>query len=146
MFSKNKTSPPTFDIHQKELFEHAQVRIKEKQGLYRHFVFFIAGCILMIAVNLILHIGADIQIFGFDWFVIGVLVWTFFLLVHIIRVVFFSRFMGKAWRDKQLKYLMDKQHKKIVKMEQKLDLQVPKEPINNRNIILDNTDNEETLL
>lgn len=146
MFSKTKTKETTFDAHQKELFEHAQARISEKKGLYRHFVIFLAGCILMIVLNLILNIGNDFKFFGFDWFAIGILIWSFFLLTHIIRVVLFSKFMGRAWQDKQMKYLVEKQKEKIAKMEQKLDLHVPKQIKTDKNVLLDNTDNEETLL
>ena len=146
MFSKNKTPEVKYDVHQKELFEHAQARINEKKGLYRHFVFFLAGCILMIVLNLVLNIGGEFSFFGFDWFVIGVLIWSFFLLIHIIRVVFFTKFMGKAWQDKQMKYLVEKQQEKIAKMEQKLDLQVPKEAVDTKNVLLDNPNDKETLL
>lgn len=140
MFSKSKTKTSgELDIHQKELFEHAQARVNEKKGLYRHFILFLVGCIFMIVFNLVLNFGAEIKIFELDWFVIGVLIWTFFILVHFLRVVLFSKFMGKAWRDKQMKYLVEKQKSKIAKMEQKLDLQVPKEIVTERQIILDNT-------
>lgn len=146
MFSKNKTSKPKLDAEQKELFEHAQSRINEKKALYRHFIVFLAGCILMIVLNLVLNIGGEFKFLEFDWFVIGVVIWSFFLLVHIIRVVLFSKFMGKAWQDKQMEYLIEKQKNKIAKMEQKLDLQTPQEATSTKNVILDNTNNEQTLL
>ena len=94
MFTKNKTSKPRLDVQQKELFEHAQSRINEKKALYRHFVVFLAGCILMIVLNLVLNIGSEFKFLEYDWFVVGVVIWSFFLLVHIIRVVLFSKFMG----------------------------------------------------
>ena len=97
----------------------------------------------MILFNLVLNFGSDIKILGQDWFVLGILVWSFFILVHVFRVVLFSKFMGKAWRDKQMQYLVDKQKKKITKMEQKLDLQVPDEIVESKQVILDNTDKQE---
>lgn len=147
MFSKTKKSNSTeeLDVRQKELFEHAQARMKEKKSLYRHFVFFLAGCIFMIVLNLVLGFGKEYQFFELDWFVFGVLIWAFFLLVHVLRVVLFSKFMGKAWRDKQMEYLVEKQKAKIAKMQQQLDLQVPKEVIAEKRVILDNTDNSEKL-
>ena len=146
MFTKNKTSKPRLDVQQKELFEHAQSRINEKKALYRHFVVFLAGCILMIVLNLVLNIGSEFKFLEYDWFVVGVVIWSFILLVHIIRVVLFSKFMGKAWQDKQMKHLVEKQKNKIAKMEQKLDLQTPKEATSKRSVLVDNTNNEQTLL
>lgn len=147
MFSKTKksTTQDELDVRQKELFIHAQARMKEKKALYRHFVFFLAGCIFMIVLNLVLGFGKEFQLFELDWFVFGVLLWTFFLLVHILRVVLFSKFMGKAWRDKQMEYLVEKQKTKIAKMQQQLDLQLPKEVITDKNIILDNTQDSQKL-
>ena len=141
---KSKTANE-FDAHQKELFEHAQARIKEKKSLYRHFVFFLAGCIFMIVLNLGLGFGKEFQFFELDWFVYGVLFWTFFLLAHVLKVSLFSSFMGKEWQDKQMKYLIEKQKNKIAKMEQQLDLQMPKESVPTKTIILDNTDDSQKL-
>jgi len=103
---------------------------------------FLVGCLFMILLNLVLNFGSDIKVLGQDWFVIGILFWSFFILVHIFRVVLFSKFMGKAWRDKQMQYLVEKQKKKIAKMEQKLDLQVPDDIVESKQVILDNTDNQ----
>jgi len=143
--TKKKIVPQESEVRQKELFEHAQARIKEKKGLYRHFIFFLVGCIFMIVLNLVLNFGVDFKFLGQDWFVLGVLVWSFFILVHTFRVVLFSKFMGKEWKDKQMRYLVEKQKNKIAKMEKQLDLQVPKEVVSEKNILLNNTDNKETL-
>ena len=96
----------------------------------------------MILLNLVLNFGVDFKILGQDWFALGILVWSFFLLVHIFRVVLFSKFMGKAWRDKQMNYLVEKQKIKIAKMEKKLEMKVPEEITGTRQIILDNTDTQ----
>ena len=78
MFSKKNKSAPLSeaDARQKELFEHAQARIREKKGLNRHFILFLVGCIFMIVLNLVLNFGTEIKILGQDWFVVGVLVWS----------------------------------------------------------------------
>lgn len=147
MFSKTKknTTQDELDVRQKELFIHAQARMKEKKALYRHFVFFLAGCIFMIVLNLVLGFGNEFQLFELDWFVFGVLLWTFFVLVHVLRVVLFSKFMGKEWRDKQMEYLVQKQKIKIAKLEEELNLQLPKEAVSTKNIILDNTQDSQKL-
>ncbi len=138
MFSKKK---PDLDTHQKELFEHAQERVREKKGLYTHFILYLVGCIFMIVLNLLLDFGIDFKPLGIDWFVYGVLFWTFFILVHLFRVLLFSKFMNKAWHAKQMDYLIKKQQKKIAKMEEKLNLKVPKEASNTKTTLLDKTKN-----
>ena len=147
MFFKTKKKDIVDELnpHQKELFEHAQARIKEKKALYRHFVLFLAGCIFMIVLNVVLGFGSSFKFLELDWFVFGVLLWGFFILVHVLRVVVFSKFMGKAWRDKQMKYLVEKQKLKIAKMEKKLDLKVPEEVFLDKNVILDNKSNSQKL-
>jgi len=45
MFSRSKKVEEDIDPRQKELFEHAQERIKEKKNLYTHFIFYLVGCI-----------------------------------------------------------------------------------------------------
>ncbi len=140
MFSSFKKKNSTIDLEQKELFEHAQARIKEKRGLYRHFIVFLVGCIFMIVLNLGLNFGVEYKFLELDWFVFGVLVWSFFFLIHFFRVIFFSKFMGKEWKDKQLERLVAKQKAKIAKMEQKLNLEIPKDIVSEKSILLDNTD------
>ena len=71
--TKKKDIVDELDAHEKELFEHAKARIKEKKALYRHFVLFLAGCISMIVLNIVLGFGSSFQFFELDWFVFGVI-------------------------------------------------------------------------
>ncbi|WP_010520252.1 2TM domain-containing protein [Aquimarina agarivorans] len=144
MFSNSKKKDTAIDLEQKELFEHAQARIKEKRGLYRHFIVFLVGCIFMIVLNLGLNFGNEFKFLDLDWFVFGVLIWSFFFLIHFFRVTLFSKFMGKAWKDKQLERLVAKQKAQIAKMEKKLNLEIPKDIVSEKSILLDNTDNNGT--
>ncbi|WP_010177429.1 2TM domain-containing protein [Aquimarina agarilytica] len=144
MFSRSKSKESTIDLEQKELFEHAQARIKEKKGLYRHFIVFLVSCIFMIVLNLGLNFGKEYKFLELDWFVFGVLGWSFFFLIHFFRVVLFSKFMGKEWKAKQLERLVAKQKAKIAKMEQKLNLEIPKDIVSEKSILLDNTDLNDT--
>ncbi len=144
MFSNFKKKNKAIDLEQKELFEHAQARIKEKRGLYRHFIVFLVGCIFMIVLNLGLNFGVEYKLLELDWFVFAVLGWSFFFLIHFFRVIFFSKFMGKEWKDKQLERLVAKQKAKIAKMEQKLNLEIPKDIVSEKSILLDNTDSNDT--
>jgi len=144
MFSRSKKANNNLDIRQRELFEHAQEHIKEKKGLYTHFIFFIVGCLFMVIVNLLLDFGRGFQPFGQHWFVYGILIWFFFMLVHTVRVLLFSKFMGKAWQAQQMNYLVSKQNEKIQEMEQKLNLEIPKEAKSAKTILLDNTQEPQT--
>lgn len=143
MFRKNKLSHESLDLKQKELFEHAQERIKEKKSLYTHFLFYLVGCIFFIVLNVLLDFGSEFTLFNLDWFVYAVLIWSFFMVVHAFRVFLFSKFMGKAWQAKQMEYLVEKQKNKIAQMEKKLDLEIPKENKLDKTILLDQTKNNE---
>ena len=118
IFSKKTT--PTIDPEQRALIENAQARVRQKKRLYRHFVLFLAGAILMIIINLALGFGKDVKIFDTDWFVWGILLWTFFFLVHGINVFVLNRFMDKAWEEEQINKLIKKQQDKIAELEEKV--------------------------
>ncbi len=143
MFSKSKKTEEDIDLRQKEIFEHAQDRIKEKKNLYTHFLFYLVGCVFFIILNVLLDFGSEFKPFGLDWFVYAILVWSFFMMIHTCRVLLFSNFMGKAWKAKQMTYLVEKQQVKIAEMQQKLSLEIPKEANTNKNILLDKTNNSE---
>lgn len=143
MFKKSKKTNPNPDLKQHELFEHAQLRIKEKQSLYTHFIFYLVGCIFFIILNVFLNFGAEFKLFHLDWFVYAILVWSFIMMIHSFKVLLFSRFMGKEWKAKQMTYLVNKQKEKIAEMEKKLDLKIPKEASIDKNILLDNRPNTE---
>lgn len=123
IFSKKTT--PTIDPEQKELFENAQARIRQKKNLYRHFVLFLAGAILLIVINLVLGFGKEYTLFDVDWFVWAILLWTFFFLVHVINVFFLGSFMNKQWENEQLEKLVKKQKDKIAHLEEKVAMDYP---------------------
>jgi hypothetical protein len=124
MFSKN-TKSKDLDRDQRELFEHAQDRIKQKKRLTQHFVVFLAGSVLLIVINVVLGYGKDVKLFGADWFVWAILLWTFFFLVHALNVVITNKFMGKDWEQKQMDKLVEKQKRKIEEMRQKVAVDMP---------------------
>ena len=102
------------DSEQRELFENAQRRIKQKKRLTTHFVIFIAGSILFIILNVALDFGKEFKPFGTDWFVWAILLWFFLLLIHAINVFFVNKLMGKEWENQQMERLVEKQKKKIL--------------------------------
>ncbi len=119
----NKKKKPLLNPEQREQFEYAQQRIKQKKKLMRHFILFLSGSVLLIIINPVLGIGKDF--FIKNWFVWAILLWTFFFLVHLLNVFVMNRFMGKEWENKQLEKLKAKQEKRILELQQKVEKQMP---------------------
>ncbi|MBQ0739313.1 2TM domain-containing protein [Aquimarina celericrescens] len=119
------------DSEQRELFENAQRRIKQKKRLTTHFVIFIAGSILFIILNVVLDFGKEFKLFGTDWFVWAILLWFFFYLIHAINVFFVNKLMGKEWETKQMGRLVEKQKKKIAELQQRVEKEHPLPNSNN---------------
>jgi dihydrofolate reductase len=121
----SKKTPPTIDPEQRALIENAQIRIRQKKKLYRHFVLFLVGAILMIIINPVLGIGKEITLFGYDWFMWAILLWTFFFLIHVMNVFVMNRFMGKDWEEEQINALVKKQQHRIAELEEKVAVEHP---------------------
>jgi len=119
MFGKKKPKPQ-IDQEQLALFENAQRRVKQKKGLYTHFIIFLIGAVLLILANTVLGIGQDFKIFGLDWFVIAISFWLLLFLYHTFKVFVTNKFMGKDWEDAQIKKLVAKQQDKIDALKSKL--------------------------
>jgi len=117
MFGKKKTIPQ-IDKDQLELIENAQKRIKQKKGLYAHFVIFLIGAIFLILANTVLGIGKDFKLFEIDWFVFAILLWLFLFMYHLFNVFVTNKFMGKAWEKNQLDKLVAKQQARIDKFKE----------------------------
>ncbi len=125
MFSKSKKTE-RIDSEQREQYEYARRRIKEKKNLMRHFIFFLIGSVFLLVIDLVLKKGADI-LFP-NWSVWVVLIWAFILLIHVFNVFVMSKFMGKEWENRQLEKLKAKQADRIKELEKKVnkDVQLPK--------------------
>lgn len=123
IFSKKATTQ--IDPEQKELIEHAQFRIRQKKRLYYHFVFFLAGAVILIVMNLVLKIGEDFTPLDKPWFVWAILFWCFILLVHVINVFVLGAFMNKKWETAQIEKLVQKQQDKIAALQEKVEQDMP---------------------
>ncbi|WP_299106788.1 dihydrofolate reductase [uncultured Winogradskyella sp.] len=117
MFGKKKTVS-TIDKDQLELIENAQKRIKQKKGLYIHFVIFLIGAVFLILSNTVLGIGENFKIAGVDWFVYAILAWLFLFIYHFISVFITNKFMGKNWEKQQLDKLVSQQQVRIDKLKE----------------------------
>ncbi|WP_405211551.1 2TM domain-containing protein [Dokdonia sp. Asnod2-E02] len=123
LFSKKTTT--SIDPVQKELIENAQARVRQKKNLYRHFVAFLAGAILLIVINQVLNVGKEFKPFETPWFVWAILIWTFFFLIHLINVIVMSKFMNKEWEQKHLDRLVAQQKLRIAELEESVQVSHP---------------------
>ena len=123
-------SAKDIDIDQKELFKNANRRIKQKKRLVHHFVFFIAGAVVLIFINLVLEYQIDFRPLGWYWFVSAILIWAFFIIAHAINVFFVEKLMGRAWEEEYMHKLVEKQLIKLKKLQKKVDKKYPLEEDN----------------
>lgn len=124
MFGK-KTHSPSIDKDQLALIEAAQRRIKQKRGLYVHFVIFLIGSVFLIVLNTVLGVGETLKIMNLDWFVTAILVWLFLLVYHIFNVFVTHKFMGKSWEEAQLNTLVALQQERIAQLKAQVAKEYP---------------------
>lgn len=115
------------DAEQREQYDYARRRIRQKKNLLRHFIFFLAGSTLFIILNSFLHIGEDKL--GKNWYTWAILIWLFFILVHLFNVFILNTFMNKEWEDKQLERLKNKQAKRIAELQKQVETEFGTPPI-----------------
>ena len=127
------SSTQNIDIDQKELFKNANRRIKQKKRFVHHFVFFIAGAVVLIFINLVLEYQIDFKPLGWHWFVSAILIWAFFIIAHAINVFFVEQLMGRAWEEKYMHKLVEKQLVKLRTLQKKVDEKHPLEETNSHN-------------
>ncbi|HZW78696.1 MAG TPA: 2TM domain-containing protein [Flavobacteriaceae bacterium] len=108
---------------QREQYEYARRRIKQKKNLLRHFIIFIAGAIVFIVLDAFLNVGH--KQLGENWYVWAILIWLFIFLVHILNVFIFNTFMGKEWEDRQLEKLKVRQAEKMAELQRKVNAELP---------------------
>ncbi len=119
MFSKKKNTSK-LDSEQRELYENARRRTKQKKRLFQHFVVFLVGAVLLIVLNVVIGYQEEFMPLGYNWFVWAILIWTFFFLIHLINVFVTSSFMGKEWEQRQMEKLVRKQRDRIEELDRKV--------------------------
>lgn len=117
MFSKTKKTE-RLDPEQREQYEYARTRVKQKKNLMRHFVVFLAGAIFLVVINPVLGYGNEF--FIKNWFVWAILIWAFIFLIHLFNVLIMNTFMGKEWETKELERLKAKQEKRIAELDKQM--------------------------
>ena len=142
MFSKTKKTK-NIDAEQREQFEYAQARIKQKKKLMRHFIVFLAGSIFLVIVNPILGYGD--AFFIKNWFVWAIIIWSFLFLIHFFNVFIMNAFMDKEWEHEQLSKLKVKQEKRILELQKQLEKENPL-PISRNKRTLSSKSNTEAII
>jgi ABC-type multidrug transport system fused ATPase/permease subunit len=104
------------DKEQQELYEYARKRIKQKKGLFFHFVLFLLGSIFLAIANYFLVFG-----FTSNWSVWVITIWLFVLIMHFIKVYITDCFMNKDWEREQIERLIALQEKKITQLQTKVE-------------------------
>lgn len=127
MFSQKKSSPK-LEPDQRELYENARRRTKQKKRLFLHFVIFLVGAVLLIVLNVVIGFREEVMPLGYNWFVWAILLWTFFFLIHVVNVFITSSFMGKEWEKKEMDKLVEKQRRRIEELDIKVQKQHPLPP------------------
>jgi len=124
MFSKKKNTSEV-DYEQRELYENARKRAKQKKRLFQHFVVFLIGAVFLIVLNVVIGYQEDFKPLGYNWFVWAVLLWTLLFLIHFFNVFIVNSFMGKEWEAKQVDKLVKKQKEKIAQLKEKVERDHP---------------------
>ena len=136
MFSKTKKKEK-IDVEQREQFEYAQARVKQKKKLMRHFIVFLVGSIFLIVINPVLGYGDDF--FIKNWFVWAILIWAFIFFIHLFNVFIMNTFMGKEWERNQLVKLKEKQERRILELQEKINKELPIPEVKKKEIPITNS-------
>lgn len=102
-----------------KLVEAAQKRVRQKKILFYHFSLMIFGNISFLVLNLLFDFKSEIIFFNYPWSYLVITIWFLLFLVHTYNVFITNKFMGKSWKQEQIKKLVSKQEIKIatIKME-----------------------------
>jgi dihydrofolate reductase len=104
-----------------KLIENAQLRVKQKKFLFYHFSTMIFGNIIFLVLNLLFEFKSEIIIFDYPWSYLAITIWFFLFLVHTYNVYIVNRFMGKSWKENQIKKLVSEQEIKIAKIKMEFE-------------------------
>jgi dihydrofolate reductase len=130
MFGNNKKDVPSIDLEQKELIENAQQRIKQKRGLFSHFIVFLVGSVGLIVMSQVLMENEPRQVLGVDWWVWVIFAWLLLLIYHSFKVFITNRLLGPEWEKQQYERLVKRQREKIATMKQEIEKEYPVAAVN----------------
>lgn len=100
------------ETEQHELYEYARRRIKQKKGLYFHFVLLLLVCLFLFIATKLFGVGTNS-----NWYIWAITLWVFIFILHFIKVYITDRFMNKNWERGQIDRLVALQQKKIAEIQ-----------------------------
>ncbi|WP_413513670.1 2TM domain-containing protein [Myroides odoratus] len=102
-------------------YEYAKHRIKQRKMLLFHLVVFVLGSMVLYGINMWVK---DPQLVGV-WWTYAVGAWALLLVFHIINVLVVNRFMGPAWKEREIERLIALQQEKIRELRAKVEKDFP---------------------
>jgi dihydrofolate reductase len=121
MFGRSKKDVPGIDLEQKEMIENAQKRIKQKRGLFTHFVIFLIGSVGLIIIANRPNVEDIAIVLGLKWWTWVIFVWLLLLAYHAFNVFITKRLLGPEWENKQYDKLVKIQMKRMEQLEKKVE-------------------------
>ncbi len=131
MLGSKRKEKTGIDPEQREMIENAQRRIKQKRGLFTHFIVFLVGAIGLIIISKVLMQNEPMPILGVEWWIWLIFIWLLLLLYHAFSVFVTKRLLGPEWEKKQYDKLVQKQQERVVKLEEKIEKNHPLPAISN---------------
>jgi len=125
MFGSKKKMGTAIDPDQKEMIENARLRIKQKRGLFTHFVIFLLGSVALIVASQFLIKTEIPQLLGIDWWIWLIMIWFLVLVYHAFSVLITKRILGPEWEKRQYERLVQKQLDRIQQLQVKVDKNHP---------------------
>ena len=125
MLGRKKKETTGIDPLQKEMIENAQRRIKEKRGLFTHFVVFLVGSVGLIIISQILMQNKPPTFLNVEWWIWVLFAWLLLLIYHAFKVFITNRLLGPEWEKHQYNRLVKKQQERIATLEEKVSKQYP---------------------
>ena len=90
---------------EKERYKRAKARVAELRGFYEHLAAYLVVNLMLIVINLV----TSPQSLWFYWVTIF---WGFAVIWHAVNVFGKYRVLTKAWEEKKIKEIMEKEKKK----------------------------------
>jgi dihydrofolate reductase len=127
MFGNKKKVGTAIDPDQKEMIENSQKRIKQKRGLFTHFIVFLLGSVALIILGIRQDTVAGTAVLKresllqTDWWIWLIMIWFLILVYHAFNVFITKRILGPEWEKRQYEKLVQKQLDKIQQLQVKVD-------------------------
>lgn len=142
MFGRKKKETPAIDPVQKELIENAQKRIKEKRGLFTHFVVFLVGAVGLIIISQVMMQQEPMRVLNIEWWIWVLFIWLLFLIYHAFKVFITNRLLGPNWEKRQYERIVGKQKERIAQLEEKV---ASTHPLPDTKIVTTNSDKKRVI-